>query len=69
MADEIALLRTHAIDVVVARNAGGNATYAKIAAARERGLPVIMIGRPALPAGNVSETVAGALAWLNRAAV
>lgn len=69
VADEIALLRTHEIDVVVSKNAGGDATYAKIAAARESGLPVIMIGRPAMPTGDVAETVDAALAWLNRIAV
>ncbi|MFC5587069.1 cobalt-precorrin-6A reductase [Nitratireductor kimnyeongensis] len=44
--DEIALLADHRIDIVVAKNSGGAATYGKIAAARRLGLPVIMIDRP-----------------------
>jgi len=43
------LMATHGIDVVVTKNSGGNATDAKLAAARELGLPVIMIERPELP--------------------
>src|SRR5262249_50718849 len=48
-ADDRALLAAHAIDLVVAKNSGGTATYGKIAAARALGLPVIMLRRPALP--------------------
>ena len=46
-ADELGLLREYAIDGLVTRNAGGAATYAKVAAARTLGLPVAMIARPA----------------------
>jgi precorrin-6A/cobalt-precorrin-6A reductase len=42
-------MTTHGIDVVVTKNSGGSATDAKLAAARELGLPVIMIERPELP--------------------
>ncbi|SEC17975.1 precorrin-6A reductase [Nitratireductor aquibiodomus] len=49
--DEIALLADHRIDIVVAKNSGGAATYGKIAAARRLGLPVVMIDRPK-PAGT-----------------
>ena len=68
VADETAVLRRHAIDVVVSRNAGGDSTYAKIAAARALGLPVVMIARPQSPPGECAETVADALDWLDRAA-
>ena len=49
VAAETALLRDHAITVVVAKNAGGSDTYGKIAAARACGLPVILVRRPAVP--------------------
>jgi precorrin-6x reductase len=62
--DELALLREHAIDVVVTKASGGEATYAKLAAARQLGLPVIMVRRPPPPPGPVVESVADALAWL-----
>lgn len=38
------------IDVVISKNSGGAATEAKLEAARERGLPVLMLRRPELPA-------------------
>ncbi len=50
---EIRLLTDEKIDVVVSKNSGGHATYAKIEAARTLGLPVIMIARPDKPAGHV----------------
>ena len=42
---ETMLLTAHSITHIVCRNSGGKAAYAKIEAARELGLPVIMIGR------------------------
>ena len=40
------LLSKHEIDLIVAKNAGGNAAYAKIEAARQLDIKVIMIERP-----------------------
>ncbi|GAA4877684.1 cobalt-precorrin-6A reductase [Actinomycetospora straminea] len=48
--DERALLARHAITLVVAKDSGG-ATEAKLVAARERSLPVLLVDRPPLPAG------------------
>ena len=62
--DELALLRAHKVDVVVTKASGGEATYAKLAAARQLGLPVIMVRRPPPPPGPVVDSVAAALAWL-----
>jgi precorrin-6A/cobalt-precorrin-6A reductase len=64
---ELALLRDHAIEVLVTKASGGEATYAKLAAARRLGLPVIMVRRPPPPPGPVVATVAEALDWLSRA--
>ena len=61
---ELELLRAHAIDVLVAKASGGEATYAKLAAARALGLPVLMLRRPPPPPGPVAATVAEALDWL-----
>ena len=63
---ETALLRAQGIEVVVSKNSGGPGTYAKIEAARALDLPVVMVARPALPEGDTVETVAAALAWLER---
>jgi precorrin-6A/cobalt-precorrin-6A reductase len=43
---EMALLRTERINLIVAKNAGGEATEAKLVAARRLRLPVIMVARP-----------------------
>jgi precorrin-6A/cobalt-precorrin-6A reductase len=63
--DEIALLQSHAIAVLVSKNSGGDAAYAKIAAARQLRLPVVMVRRPALPPGECCPDVASALEWLH----
>ncbi|MBW8284959.1 MAG: cobalt-precorrin-6A reductase [Rhizobium sp.] len=44
-ADEAALFASHGITHLVCRNSGGASGYGKIAAAREMGLPVVMVGR------------------------
>jgi len=64
--DELALLKQHAIDIVVTKNSGGDATYAKLEAARALGLPVIMVRRPSLPEAPSVESAAAALDWLER---
>jgi precorrin-6A/cobalt-precorrin-6A reductase len=61
--DEIALMRRYGIDMVVSKNSGSVATYAKIEAARHLGLTVIMIGREA-PAGEGIASVEAVMARL-----
>lgn len=63
--DELSLLKQHAIDCIVSKNAGGPDTYAKIEAARKLQLPVIMVERPRLPERIQCETPQQAMAWLN----
>jgi precorrin-6A/cobalt-precorrin-6A reductase len=64
--DERQLLQTYAIEAIVSKNSGGDATYAKMTAARELGLPVVMIQRPPLPEGERVPDVEQAMAWLIR---
>lgn len=61
---ERALLDAHGIDTIVCKNSGGEATAAKLVAARERGIRVIMRQRPERPALPEAATVAEAVAWL-----
>ena len=64
LVEERRQLEQNAIDVLVCKASGGAATEAKIIAARELGVPVIMVRRPAPEMGEAVETVAGALDWL-----
>ena len=64
LAEERRLLQRYAIDVLVCKASGGAATEAKLIAARERGLPVVMIRRPAREPGPAVATVEEALDWL-----
>ena len=62
--DERALLTEHGIDCLVTRASGGDATAAKLAAARALGLPVVMVRRPPPPPGDHAASVEDALAWI-----
>jgi precorrin-6A/cobalt-precorrin-6A reductase len=61
-----ALLKDHRIEIVVAKNAGGTGAEAKLIAACELGLPVVLIDRPKVPDRRVARTVDEVLAWLGR---
>jgi precorrin-6A/cobalt-precorrin-6A reductase len=63
-AGDRAMLADYRADIVVARNAGGDAASAKIEAARDLALPVVMVRRPLIPARQKVETVAEVLRWL-----
>lgn len=47
---ERALFAAEGFDVLISKNSGGGATEAKLQVARERGLPVLILARPTLPA-------------------
>ncbi|WP_432075857.1 cobalt-precorrin-6A reductase [Streptomyces wuyuanensis] len=62
---ERALLAEHAVDVLVTKDSGAAATSPKLAAAREAGLPVVVISRPPVPEGlPTATTVDEALVWV-----
>jgi precorrin-6A/cobalt-precorrin-6A reductase len=59
------VLREHRIGVVVTKDSGGAATAAKLVAAREAGLPVVVVRRPRGAEGvEVTEDVARAARWV-----
>ena len=64
LASEHALLAQYQIEAIVSKNSGGEATYAKIIAARELGLPVVMVQQPLMPTGNRVSEIAAALSWI-----
>lgn len=59
------LMVSRGIDVLVSKNSGGAMTEAKLAAARDLGIPVVMIARPPVPPGDhVAGHAADVAAWL-----
>ena len=64
LADEIALMRAERIEIVVAKNSGGEATYPKIEAARRLGLPVVLVRRPKPPEAETLFDLDSVLAWI-----
>jgi len=65
-ATELDLMGRHRIDVLVTKNSGGELTEGKLAAARELGLPVVMVSRPPLPDVPRCESADEAASWLLR---
>ena len=63
---ETALLMDEKIDVLVSKNSGGAATYAKIAATRRLGIPVVMIARPHKAHGYALDSADEAIKWLEQ---
>jgi precorrin-6A/cobalt-precorrin-6A reductase len=63
--DEVRLMSEHRIDALVTKNSGGDMTRAKLEAADELGVIVVMVDRPALPAGVPTvSTVEDAANWV-----
>jgi precorrin-6A/cobalt-precorrin-6A reductase len=61
---ELALLHEHRVDLVVTKDSGGTQTQAKLAAARRRGIPVIVVRRPPRPAVATVGVCEEALTWV-----
>ncbi len=62
--DEVVLFGVLGLKTLVTKNAGGDATRAKIDAARQLGVAVIMIARPSMPAGHTVATVDDAMTMI-----
>ncbi|MFJ3978115.1 cobalt-precorrin-6A reductase [Streptomyces sp. NPDC090021] len=67
--DERELLSRHRIDVLVTKDSGGSATAPKLTAAREAGIPVLVVRRPPVPRGVAeADSVAAVLDRLRQRA-
>jgi precorrin-6A/cobalt-precorrin-6A reductase len=64
LAEERQHIERHGIDALVCKASGGSATEAKIIAARERALPVVIVQRPPPEPGQWVSTIEAALEWL-----
>ncbi|MBA8928159.1 precorrin-6A/cobalt-precorrin-6A reductase [Kutzneria viridogrisea] len=60
---ECELLRRNGIDLIVSKDSGGD--DAKLVAARQLGVPVLLVRRPALPTAHVVSTVEEAADWVS----
>jgi precorrin-6A/cobalt-precorrin-6A reductase len=69
---ESALMRDHGVGLLVTKNSGGAMTVAKLRAARDLRVQVLMVQRPPLPplppGSAVVTAVAGAVRWVSRGA-
>jgi len=63
---ERALMSSRRIDVLVTKNSGGEMTAGKLDAARDLGLPVVMVRRPPLPDVPRRASAGDAESWLLR---
>jgi precorrin-6A/cobalt-precorrin-6A reductase len=61
---ERALMRDRGIDVLVTKNSGGPLTEGKLDAARDLGIPVVMVSRPAAAAAESATAVDDAVRWV-----
>ena len=66
VSDERALFSKLGVDWLVVKNAGGAASKTKLTAARELGIPVLMIARPLQGDWPIVSSVEAALNWVER---
>lgn len=59
------LLRRYDIDVLVTKDSGGTMTAAKLDAARQLGLPVVVVDRPLVPPADTVDGIERVLPWLD----
>lgn len=64
LSQELELMRSESIEAIVTKNSGGNATYAKIEAARILGIPVVIVERPAAPQAETLYDLEAVMAWI-----
>jgi precorrin-6A/cobalt-precorrin-6A reductase len=68
MHGERALMAEHGIDALITKDSGGSHTQPKLDAARERGLPVVVVRRPPRPDVETVSTAGEALDWVGHVA-
>ena len=64
LANELELMEREQIEVLVTKNSGGAATYAKIEAARIRGVEIVIVRRPAASQAHTVQGLDAVMAWI-----
>jgi precorrin-6A/cobalt-precorrin-6A reductase len=64
VAEELALMQREGIEVLVTKNSGGRATYAKIEAARALEIDVVIVHRPPAPEAETLHDLDAVLGWI-----
>lgn len=64
---ETELMRRYGVDLLVTKNSGGDATAAKLVAARQLGTDVVVVSRPPSPPGPAAGHPAEAVRWVRQA--
>lgn len=62
--DEVTLFRDLGVEYLVVKNAGGASSRTKLTAARQLGIPVLMIARPQVGDWPIVESIEAAHAWV-----
>jgi precorrin-6A/cobalt-precorrin-6A reductase len=62
--DELALMRAEKVEILVTKNSGGRATYAKIEAARMLGVDVVVVRAPKPPDAETLHDLDSVIAWI-----
>ena len=64
--DEVALFKDLKVDWLIVKNAGGAASYSKIEAAGQLGIPVIFLARPVQPEAEQVAHIQDVMDWVAR---
>ena len=62
--NELRLFQQHGINLLITKNSGGDSTYAKIVAARELKIPVLMVARPEMNSADQCWKVDQVMDWI-----
>ena len=65
VAQEVETLRANGVAAIIAHDAGGAGGWPKLAAARQLGLPVVLLKRKAWPNGPLFDSVEGLARYIN----
>jgi len=63
--NEVSLFRKYSIKLLITKNSGGSATYAKIEASRKLNIPIIMVRRPKISSSETYFSLDETIEWIS----